>query len=126
MSSLINLKFSPEMEEAVIIGKKCCTTRREQKGDVGDLFIVRDRMYRIVGIEDDDLDYIATWHQLEGFETPEGFIDTLLEFYPTIVTGDMLYVHWFAYVTDICPDFNQGHNCCIPSVCPASEVCKYE
>lgn len=79
-------------------GKKICTTRDEQKGEIGDTFIVRDRLYRIVGIEYDELEYLEAWHLLEGFETPEQFIDTLMEYYPTLVSDDPLYLHWFAYV----------------------------
>lgn len=96
----INLKFSPEMESLIMQGKKICTTRDEQKGEIGDTFIVRDREYRIVGIEYDELEYLEAWHLLEGFETPEQFIDTLMEYYPTLVSDDTLYLHWFAYV---CP-----------------------
>jgi len=96
--TLINLKFSPEMESLIIQGKKICTTRDEQKGEIGDTFTVRDRLYRIVGIEYDELEYIEAWHLLEGFETPEQFVEMMMEFYPTLVSDDALYLHWFAYV----------------------------
>lgn len=95
---LIDLKFSPEMEDLVIQGMKICTTRTERKGDVGDLFKVRDRWYRIVGIEADSFEYIQAWHLLEGFETPEEFGDKLMEYYPNLDCEDELYLHWFAFV----------------------------
>ena len=97
----INLKFSPEMEELIMQGKKICTTRDEQKGNIGDTFTVRDRIYRIVGIEYDDVDYIGLWHLLEGFNTSDEFIETLMSYYPTLVSGNDLYLHWFAYVGDV-------------------------
>ena len=96
--TLINLKFSPEMESLIMQGKKICTTRDEQKGEIGDTFTVRDRLYRIVGIEYDEIEYIEAWHLLEGFETPEQFVEMMMEFYPTLVSDDTLYLHWFAYV----------------------------
>lgn len=96
--TLINLKFSPEMESLIIQGKKICTTRDEQKGEIGDTFTVRDRLYRIVGIEYDEIEYIEAWHLLEGFETPELFVETLMEYYPTLVSDDTMCLHWFAYV----------------------------
>jgi len=99
--TLINLKFSPEMETLIMQGKKICTTRDEQKGEISDTFIVRDRLYRIVGIECDELEYIEAWHLLEGFETPEQFVEMMMEFYPTLVSDDTLYLHWFAYVGPI-------------------------
>lgn len=51
-----------------------------------------------MGIEYDELEYIEAWHLLEGFETPEEFVETLMDYYPTLVSGDELYLHWFAYV----------------------------
>lgn len=34
----ITLKFAPEMRQAIYEGRKCCTTRSEVKGKVGDTF----------------------------------------------------------------------------------------
>ena len=52
----INLKFSPEMETLIMQGKKICTTRDEQKGEIGDFIQTRwrsantDRLHEHLGI----------------------------------------------------------------------------
>jgi len=94
----INLKFSPEMESLVMQGRKICTTRDEPKGQIGDTFIVENRLYRIVCIDETDFDCVLPWYELEGFESEDAFVDKLEEYYPGIESGDVLYLHWFAFV----------------------------
>jgi hypothetical protein len=122
---LITLNFSPEMEELMMQGKKICTTRLEQKGEIGDCFVVQDRLYRIVGLESEELAWMSAYHLLEGFESPEDYLNKIFEFYPDITEMDPVVLHWIAYVCDVCQDFNLGCNSCIPSYCQASEVCNH-
>jgi hypothetical protein len=98
--ALINLKFSPEMEELILQGKKCCTTRDERKGEIGDTFRVGNRIYRIIQVSSHDVSGIAHLYRLEGFEFRHHFLKTIEEIYPDIYdSGDnVVYVHFFAYV----------------------------
>jgi len=41
----IILNFSPEMETLVMTGRKCMTTQTTRKGEPGDVFVVKDRLY---------------------------------------------------------------------------------
>ncbi|HJK78035.1 MAG TPA: hypothetical protein O0Y06_00025 [Methanocorpusculum sp.] len=69
------IRFTPEMENLIIAGKKICTTRLERKGAVGDIFVVRGFVYRLVEIRSYSLDYIATnFYRLEGFSSRDEFI----------------------------------------------------
>lgn len=81
---LIKLKFSPGMEELVLQGKKCCTTRDEKKGEIGDVFRVKDRLYRIIQIRVSDLSDISNYYILEGFDYRYEFLKKIEEIYPEI------------------------------------------
>ena len=94
--TLINLKFSPDMEQAVIEGRKCCTTRMAQKGNVGDTFLVRDRVYRIVSILYVLADEIYEFAMLDGFSNPSDYVSRLRELY-NLKSGYILTVHFFAF-----------------------------
>jgi len=98
--TLIALKFSPDMEDAIISGKKCCTTRDEVKGNPGDMFVVRDRLYQIVDVLPVHVsgEFLRGNFRIEGFKTSFNFTDTLSEIYPNLKFGDLVYVHFFAYV----------------------------
>ena len=124
--TLITLAFAPEMEDAIIAGKKCCTTRREKHGEVGDLFVVRDRVYRICHIHHCLL-YSARdgYYDAEGFEFPGDFQEFWTKNVERFDHSKIVHLHFFAYLTDICPDFNLGCNSCIPDLCLASEVCNH-
>lgn len=124
--TLITLAFAPSMEDAILQGKKCCTTRKTKKGEVGDIFLVKDRLYRICHIHSCLL-YSArdAYYDADGFVFP----GDLQEFWELNVgpfsPSQIVYLHFFAYVTDICPDFNKGRRSCVSSACLASEVCDH-
>lgn len=99
--SLINLKFSPEMEELILQGKKCCTTRDEKKGEAGDLFVVGTRVYRIIQINECDLNYASVMANAEGFNNDIEFEDCIMDIYPDLSLDSTVYIHYFAYVDTI-------------------------
>ena len=70
--TLISLTFDPETEKMIMDGRKCCTIMDEPKGELGDFFLVRDRIYRIVQVDECNI----SWHHV--------------------------YMHYFAYVCDVC------------------------
>lgn len=99
--TLINLKFSPDMEQAILEGMKCCTTRDENKGRIGDIFIIQDRIYRIVDIHPilfEDL--VCFYWRLDGFSDPYEYKDRLKQLYNADY-GYVFDVHFFAYVGEI-------------------------
>ena len=119
--TLINLKFSPEMERAILEGQKCCTTRDEKKGQPGDLFIVQDRVYRILQIDECDLNYASVMANAEGFKSDIEFTDALMEFYPDVFLESMVYIHYFAFIETILGECDicilDDLKCC-PYSCP--------
>ena len=90
--STIEIPFSYEMAVAIIDGKKVATTRREAKGQIGDMFLIQDprydpngwtaerhrHLFRVIEIlEIDDLTIVKTvYYHLEGFDSPEAFEKT--------------------------------------------------
>lgn len=100
----INLKFSPEMEERIISGWKCCTTRDEVKGSPGDTFTVRDRLYRIIQVDECDMFYASVMAHAEGFESDIAFEEYLYSIYPHLVDETTVYIHYFAYVGPYPPE----------------------
>lgn len=110
--TLITLKFTPDMEEAILQGRKCCTTRDEQKGNLGDLFVVKDRVYRLLQVDRRMHPYECTDFLIEGFESFDLLKSELERFYPQVIKtlerfsdigkpGEEVYVHFFAYVGEI-------------------------
>jgi len=96
----ITLKFAPEMWQAIYEGRKCCTTRSEVKGKIGDTFVIGGRDYRIVDVQPNWLGEIrgTLFHQ-EGFDSPEAF-ET---FWTSLHRGEftpleIYHTHWFARI----------------------------
>ena len=114
--TLITLSFTPEMEEAILQGKKCCTTRFDKKDadnkpilpyEIGDRFVVRDRMYEIVGVQRRCIqDVYVSYLSCEGFRNTEDtsagkqfekFFSDVLNL-PRETWGKPCWVYFFAYV----------------------------
>jgi hypothetical protein len=98
--TLINLKFAPEMEELVLQGKKCCTTRDEPKGEVGDLFVVKNRVYRIISVTRENYS-LSHYFGPEGFKTFREFADCIRNIYKNCDDIHTWYIHFFAYVGEV-------------------------
>ena len=95
---MISLSFSPEMEAAILAGRKICTTRREIHGQTGDRFQVRGRGYQIVDVVEGGLSDISEYYYLlEGFSEPQEFSDFWARCYGVRWDGRQSgYVHFFA------------------------------
>jgi len=96
--TLISLSFAPEMEEAILLGKKCCTSRVDKKDenkkpippyDVGDQFVVKGRLFEIVGVHRRVIqDVYVSYLSLEGFrDTPDSPAGKQFERFFTDVMG---------------------------------------
>jgi len=112
--SAIEIPFSYEMAVAIIDGKKVATTRREAKGQIGDVFnieLVRDDVLRgipvkrcltlrIIEIMAVDLETVRDlYFRLEGFDSPEAFEETWRSLHRGhFTTGKLYYIHFFGRV----------------------------
>jgi hypothetical protein len=127
--SVITLKFTPEMKELIIKGEKCCTTRDKKKGEVGDIFRVMERVYRICQISWCTLRCASReMIESEGFKTESEYISEVEKMYPYIVESSIVYLHFFAYVGSYCPQFGiNGSVCSDPEeFCELYEDCLNE
>lgn len=111
------------MEELIMQGNKCCTTRDEKKGDVGDVFRIRNRIYRIVQIDECLLEDAYVMRSAEGFKSDIVFIDTIRDIYPELCSCDSVYIHIFAYVDYACDDFGYSGQCISKETCKVGEWC---
>ncbi len=99
----ITIPFSEEMIIAAIYGDKLCTSRREKKGEIGDVFCLvspRDKtkhLFKIVDIQNHSLAYISDrLYRLEGVETPFEFIELWKSLHRGHYNaGKIMYVHFF-------------------------------
>jgi len=132
--ALIKLKFSPEMEELILQGKKCCTTRDEKKGEEGDVFRVGNRIYRIIQIDKRMHPYECSDFKIEGFESWKELKSELERIYPHIIKqveciadigrpGSEVYVHFFQYFESGCTDFGYSGQCIAKETCKVGEYC---
>lgn len=126
--TIIKIKFNPEMERAIIEGRKCCTTRDEIKGNIGDLFRVKDRMYRIIQVDEIDLFYSSAMANAEGFKSDIEYLDCMSEIYPDLVECSPVFIHYFAYAGPLCPQFRgRGAACSDPETrCELFSDCQEE
>ena len=99
--SEINLPFKPAMQEAILAGKKSCTSRYKRYGNPGDTFEMFGQRFiltSVIGMI--GLGVVA--NQLfreEGFDTPEAFWETWRKLHPRRTgfgkNDDKVWVHRF-------------------------------
>ena len=124
--SLITIKFSPEMEDLVMRGEKCMTTRLSRKGEPGDIFIVRNRVYRLLTVlHTHNLEMLRYCYGDEGFNSFQEFKEYLISIYPDVEYGPII-IHTFACVGKIdCKNgFRSGDRCLIRSTCDVVKECE--
>lgn len=100
--SEIFIPFKKEMKQAIFEGRKHCTSRTKQYGDIGDTFKLDDKKYMIVDMK------IMRMADITLFlNTPEGFSTTQqFEEYLEKVIGlkwdanRPLFVHWFQEIVE--------------------------
>lgn len=93
----VQIRFSPEMAYAAIAGHKCCTSRREMKGDPGDEFDIGGIRFRLLDVLTMPVrDITEKLYRLEGFKSHFTCSQTLHYLYPGMSGSDSLWVHFFA------------------------------
>jgi hypothetical protein len=108
MSKMVEIKFSREMADAAIEGRKIATTRREKKGEIGDTFHIFDdggfqTTFRIIEIMEVDLETVKyLYFRLEGFDSPEAFEKTWRKLHRGhYSTRDLYCIHFIARCEDL-------------------------
>ncbi len=67
----IHMPFNEWSLERLLNGKKIATSRNKKYGKLGDVFIIRKKIFRITGVERLKLTIVAKFHyKEEGAETP--------------------------------------------------------
>jgi hypothetical protein len=100
--ALINLRFTPEAEELILQGKKCCTVLDEINGTVGDLFRIETRLYRIVEIvECPYLFIVKKFFKINGYASSDDYLFDVRRIFNDSAPGDLMYIHFFAYVGEV-------------------------
>mgnify|MGYP000904632167 CR=1 FL=1 len=97
----IEISFRPDMREAIVAGRKCCTSRTSCKGRPGDTFAIGTRQYRLTAVRRHPLHYVASvLYKDEGVDSPAEFGALWAEIYP--VRGcdpfQLVWVHHFEEV----------------------------
>lgn len=107
--NFITVKFDSDMKDLVLAGKKCCTTRLKPLGDIGDIFVVENRVFRILDIYRESHPCETRYFALEGFPSKREFIDRIEKIYPELaeeskklVDLHTVYCHIFATVSTKC------------------------
>lgn len=102
MPRWINIPFSYEMYGAISQGKKVCTTRSEKKGEIGDLFVIAGKAYRIVDVRPMPLWEVGdTLYRQEGCSSPAAYRDLWRRLHQGRFSAEQTYyVHWFARIEE--------------------------
>jgi hypothetical protein len=102
---MIKIPFTEEMAFRIIAGRKHCTSRSRQMGEVGDAFEVTwggtTAVYVLRHIESRSLGFVAQYlHDPEGFDSVREFIDywVMLHKRDGFHPGKFVSVHWFTFV----------------------------
>jgi hypothetical protein len=101
----IEMPFRENMAQAILEGRKFCTSRNKKYGEVGDIFRVTAGKlsgdYKILAQTKHTLDFIA-WilHHAEGFDGYFEFVKAWDEIHPRkgFISNQLVWVHWFERV----------------------------
>lgn len=99
----LEIPFMSLFKDAVLYGRKTCTSRTRKYGEPGDVFTAFGAQFRIVRVERLPLKYVATiYHQEEGFCDASGFISAWRKLHQVrgYVPDQVVYVHFFIRIAD--------------------------
>jgi hypothetical protein len=94
---LIDLPFSERMKQALLSGRKSCTTRRTRKGDPGDWFEIDGETFRILDVHEAPLRMVRdVLYRLEGCTSPNDFECVWRSLHDGVFPGfGRVHVHFF-------------------------------
>ena len=77
------IPFLKEFKKPLLNGDKIATSRTKSYGKRGDTFTIFGATFKLVAVIPMQLSYVSTYfHKVEGFETPQGFIDIWKRIHP--------------------------------------------
>ena len=94
----IDIPFRPDMVQAILDGKKSCTSRTKQFGKPGDTFTVQGKRLQLLRIEQHILAYVARYlYGAEGCRSPQEFEELWADIHPRrgFVEDEAVFVHYF-------------------------------
>jgi hypothetical protein len=92
----IKIKFARGPARRMLMGRKTCTSRIQQKGHIGDRFHYHGHTYEITLTGRRTVEYIVRhFYNAEGYDTPQEYLDDITNAYPDIQYTDKLYIHFF-------------------------------
>jgi uncharacterized protein YhfF len=105
----ITIPFSWDMARAAIEGYKVCTSRSDQKGEIGDTFCIihpdtkKTCDFRIIDIKELPLSHITgALYRQEGCETSDSFIELWKDLHQGhYAQYSEYFVHWFARIEHV-------------------------
>jgi len=98
----MRIPFKAQWRDAMLTGKKICTSRTKRYGNEGDTFEVFGHTFALIGVEKQTLSWVANnLFYAEGCDTPEAFRRVWDEIHPRrgYVGNDTVWVHYFEEVT---------------------------
>ena len=102
----IKIPFNKWSLERLLDERKTATSRNKCYGERNDVFIIRNKIFRITNIRQLKLITIATYcFKDEGCETPEEFINVWKSIHPRLgwTPDKRVWIHYFTYVEDVKP-----------------------
>ncbi len=97
---VINFPFAEQFKDAMVSGKKVCTTRTKMFGQAGDLFEVFGAKFELVAVIPSIVLWVANYlYKQEGFQQPKEFSKAWQKVHPRLAPNAMVFVHIFKLVS---------------------------
>ena len=94
----VNIPFRDQFKEAMLSGRKTCTSRNKKYGDVGDIFVVFGKCFVLTKLREEKLTTVAHFlYREEGFNRSSEFMDCWNQIYPRkgYDSEQIVWVHIF-------------------------------
>jgi len=102
----VEVPFDERFRDALLQGRKQCTSRTRRYGDIGDTFTVFGAGFVFTSVVKAPLAYVAGMlYRQEGFSSPEAFIEIWQELHPRKGWNphQRVWVHWFEKAEETAP-----------------------
>lgn len=97
----VHIPFQEQFREAMLSGRKVCTSRTKWYGKVGDTFEVFGATFEVTECESESLWYVKeNLYGLEGFDSPAQFDQCWSHLHPRkgFCPEQVVWIHWFKRV----------------------------
>jgi len=97
----VEIPFRDDMKQAIIDGRKTCTSRNKRYGVIGDTFDINGNSYVLKWVSHVHLNFVAeNCYRHEGFRNPYEFINAWRKIHPRkgYVPDQPVWLHEFELV----------------------------